>query len=368
MKKIFLANIKNIIYIMLFLSFFLSILNIKTNCYYKINIEKQEKINKLNNYLYKLNNNIFFIKENCYVYSKDKFFNKILFNKYKSIEKFYFNKINFVFIKNKNIYYFYKKNKFKININGLITSNIKITNNYIYFITNCYDLNVINRKTGKLLWKYSLNIDKVYIELSKSKIITSKDKLYIIIPDKRIILLDKFTGNEIYSNSICLSNITNKTSKNYRNFKKIRKYKDKIYICYSDGNFIVINCYTGRILWKKTKLNYENFIIYKKNLLIVKKNNHLTMLNRVNGNKIWTNRTFSKKITNYFILNKLNTIIIFNKYGYVYFLDKRNGFILSINKITNIKINDIFLNKSKKTFFIFNKNKVIKIKLSKKND
>lgn len=211
------------------------------------------------------------------------------------------------------------------NINGKITSNIKTTNNEIFINANDNKIISLNIKTNKIRWQTLTNVT-AFSSNSKSKLLISCNKIYQIIPNLKLIILNKNTGEILVNKNIKIAT---------QNIKIIRKsiiYKNLIYICYTDGSFIKLDGTTGNKIWQKTKNNYIDFFILKNKLIIIKNNGNITFLNKKNGKKILTNRSlYGKKIN---LINIKNIILIKENNAILHLLNVKTGLITSSFKIS----------------------------------
>lgn len=251
------------------------------------------------------------------------------------ITKNYIN-LNIKKIKLKNFFLNKKNYKFFLekNINGKITSNIKKTNNEIFINVNDNKIMSINIKNNKIKWQTLTNVTD-FSNNSKSNLLISCNKIYQIIPDLKLIILNRNTGEIIINKNIKIR------EKNY-NIKIIKKsviYKNFIYICYTDGSFIKIDGTTGNKIWKKTKNNYKDFLIIKNKIIIIKNNGNITFLNKKNGNKILTNRTLHNKTID--LINIKNIFLIKENNIIIHCFNLKTGLIISSFKIGTKKINYI---------------------------
>lgn len=310
---------------------------IHTNDQIKINIKIEKSITKKK------------------IHHEDDYKIKKLTKKY-SLIKTSKNKVNII----KNIK---PKKSININFTGMLTSNVRLTNKHILINTNDKKLISINIHNNTCEWKTIINHTPV-TTVKNSKILISNNKIYQITPNKNITILKKNTGIILTIKNIELKESGLKNYKIQKFFKKIYFFKNKIYICYSDGNLISIDGTSGKKIWQKTKNNYKNFIIKKQNLIIIKTNGNITSLDATSGKKNWTNRSLNSKSINFIsIIN--NKIIAIEKNWVIHILDENNGYIIKSLKIKNCKIENILKKKDK--LIIFKKNNKI-IKLSIKNN
>lgn len=261
---------------------------------------------------------------------------------------------------NKKLILLNKKNFSKIiekKIIGKITSNIKITNNEIFINTNDNKIMAFDIKKNEIKWQTITNANTFNIT-TKSKILVSCDKIYQIIPNASLFILDKSNGEILLNKNIKISAQNNLTE--IKTIKKAIINKNLIFICYKDGSFIKLDATTGEKLWQKNKNNYKNFLLTKNRIIIAKKNGNVTILNKKNGEKILTNRSLNgKKINIKQINQKLNIAIIKENSGITHLINIKNGIIIYSFKLgkNNIKYisknnNLIGLKENKKIFNI----------------
>ncbi len=368
MKK----NIKIKIYLSLFISLItLSVLFYNNLTKTNIKIEKQSKHYKINNIK---NINYISLKSNELISTKNNIF-KITQNKVKKIiidKNFKINDItlnnNFLLINTLNNKIIIIKNskpqlKKHINTYGTTTSNVKLTNNKIFFNMNDRKILSINIKKNKILWQTLTNQNNIDIT-TESKILVSNNKIYQIIPNKKIIIIKKKNGVILTIKDIKINTNALQHDYIYKNIKKIQIYKNTIYICYSDGNFIALNGTNGKFLWQKTKKNYKNFVINKNTLIVLKNNGNFTSLNPHSGKKNWTNRSLNTQIIESASINKKNMIMI-NKAGTIHIINNSTGYITKSIKINKYNIKTSFL---KKNVLILIKKNGNLIKLTKNKD
>lgn len=236
--------------------------------------------------------------------------------------------------KNKKVLILNKKIHLEKNINCKITSNIKITNNEIFINANDNKIISFNIKKNKIKWQTLTNVTE-FSNNSKSKLLISCNKIYQIVPNLKLIILNKNTGEILVNKNIKIDN-TN-TTQNIKIIKKSIINKNFIYMCYTDGSFIKLDGTTGNKIWQKTKNNYTNFLILKNKLIIIKNNGNITFLNKKNGKKILTNRSlYGKKID---LINIKNIILIKENNEIIHILNVKTGLITSSFKINDNKIN-----------------------------
>lgn len=270
------------------------------------------------------------------------------------------NKKYILLKQNKKLILLNKKNFSKIiekNIIGKITSNIKITNNEIFININDNKIIAFDIKKNKIKWETITNAN-IFNITAKSKILISCDKIYQVIPNKFLFILDKSNGEILLNKNIKI--IDKKNTPEIKIIKKAIINKNLIFICYKDGSFIKLDGTTGEKLWQKTKNNYKNFLLTKNKIIIAKKNGNITILNKKYGKKILTNRSLNgKKINIKHINKKLNIAIIKENSGTTHLMNIKNGIIIYSFKLgkNNIKYisknnNLIGLKENKKLFNI----------------
>ncbi len=228
------------------------------------------------------------------------------------------------------------KNFLEKNINGKITSNIKITNKEFFINVNDNKIISIKNKNNKVKWQTITNVTD-FSNNAKSNLLISCNKIYQIIPNLKLIILNKNTGEILINKSIKINN------KNIINEIKTIKTsmldKNFIYICYTDGSFIKLDGLTGNKLWQKTKNNYKNFLIKKNKIIIIKKNGNITLLNKKNGKKLLTNRSLHGKKIN--LINIKDSILIKEQNENLHILNIKTGLIIYSFKIGTKNINYI---------------------------
>lgn len=261
---------------------------------------------------------------------------------------------NFILIKKKKCIKLLSKKTFKKFLNikniGKITSNLKLTNNEMFFNINDNEVLVFDILNNKIKWQTITNANSFNVA-TKAKLILSCDKIYQIIPNSKLVILNKYTGEILTNKNIKINN-----SPEIKTIKKTIINKNLIYICYNDGSFIKLDGNDGTKLWQKTKNNYKNFSLIKNKIIIIKNNGNITILNSKTGKKIITNRSLNgKKINIKSINKKLNIAIIKEFSGTTHLINTKTGIIIysfRINK-NNIK-------------YIKNHNNLIGIKDNKK--
>lgn len=274
-----------------------------------------------------------------------------------------FNK-NFFIIKKykKNILILDKKKfskKYKKKILGQISSNIKVTNNEIFININDNQTLAFDIRKDQIKWQTLINLNSYNIH-TKSTIIASNTKIYQIIPNEKIFILNKLTGEILANKNI---KINDKKNNHIKTIKKSVINKNLIYICYKDGSFLTLNGTTGDKIWQKTKNNYKNFFIIKNKIIITKKNGNITILNNKTGDKILTNRSlYNKKINIKHINKKLNIAIIKEFSGITHIIDTKTGLIIYSFKIGENNIKYISKNDN---LIGLKKNNLFKIKIYK---
>lgn len=293
-----------------------------------------------------------------------KYIKQIKINVNLKFKKIISNK-NFVIIKDNNdTITIIKKNILPIKFNSLlnekITSNIKITNNNIFYTINDNKIVSLDLNTSLFSWQTIINTAFFNIS-SKSKILISNNKLYNITPNKRLIILKKQTGEIVLNKNIKLKEEKNIQKQKF--FKKTMLYKNNIYIAYTDGSFVKLDGTTGNKIWQKTKYNYKDFAILNTRAAIIKNNGNITLLDTNSGKKLWTNKSLKKKNLHSINMSSFFNLALINENNEIlHFINLKNGFIINSiklnveNKITLLKNNLIYIK---------NNGKVIKIKLKK---
>lgn len=335
--------IKKIKYLLIYLSLIIFLtINLINNQKIQLNLNiKIEKNNIKGNLILDENKNIFLTKKNIKNLNKKLNLNK----KYILIKK---NKNTILFINKKNI-----SKTFKKKISGKITSNIKLTNDEIFITVNDNKILAIDPSNNKIKWQTITNANTFSLN-AKSKLLLSEDKIYQIIPNSKLVILDKYTGEILLNKNIQIDN--KKYTNNNKRIKKSIIIKNLIYICYKDGSFLTLDATTGDKIWQKTKNNYKNFFIIKNKIIITKKNGNITILNKQSGKKILTNRSLNgKKINIKHINSKVNIAVIKEHTGITHIISTRTGSIIYSFKLGKSNIKYI----SKNNFLMGIKNNII---------
>ncbi len=326
----------------------------------KINLEKEKKIS----FYYSKDDDTMYILTDKNIYTQQKKEIKCILNlntlKVQSIKKILTNKdIIVIYTKDKQLIVIDKMDKeikwiknFKEN--SLATP--LITNDKLFIDLNGYLIFALNNEDGEEIWRYFNKIENFYIH-TNAKIIQSNKYMHYIFANKKIITLKKNTGEKILARSIDSSKIKFDAKNKKIYITNVKVNNNILYICYNDGNFLVLDAIFGSVLWKKTKRNYNNFIIYKNQLIITKKNGHITSLNKTNGKKIWTNAILKNKLLTKPTMLNIKKIIMTHNENEIYFFKKNGKFFKKINMDKNKIIDKIFLNKKETHLFITHKDK-----------
>lgn len=268
----------------------------------------------------------------------------------------------FILIKKKENITILNKKTFKKFIEkkiiGKITSNIKLTNNEIFININDNKILAFDILNNKIKWQTITNTSTFNIT-TKSRLILSCDKIYQIIPNNKLFILNKYNGEILVTKNIKINN-----SSEIKSIKKVIINKNLIYICYTDGTFVKLDGNDGSKIWQKTKNNYKNFLLTKNKIIITKKNGNITILNSKTGKKITTNRSLNgKKINIKNINKKLDLGIIKEHSGITYLINIKTGIILYSFKIgrNNIK----YFKNTNNLIGLKENNKIFKIKITK---
>lgn len=241
---------------------------------------------------------------------------------------------------------------------GKITSNLKLTNNEIFFNINDNEILAFDILNNKIKWQTITNTNSFNIA-TKAKLILSCDKIYQIIPNSKLFILNKYTGEILTNKNIKINN-----SSEIKTIKKTIINKNLIYICYRDGSFVKLDGNDGTKLWQKTKNNYKNFLLTKNKIIITKNNGNITILNSKTGEKIITNRSLNgKKINIKNINKKLNIAMIKEFSGPTHLVNTQTGIIIYSFKIN--KNNIKYIKKHTNLIGIKDNKKIFKISITK---
>ncbi|WP_367670748.1 PQQ-binding-like beta-propeller repeat protein [Sodalis-like secondary symbiont of Drepanosiphum platanoidis] len=174
------------------------------------------------------------------------------------------------------------------------------------------NLNSINIKTGKIIWKKKINIknnekeNNLYLQGIKSKPIIYDNIIYTTSCNGNIFALDAKSGKTIWHKNI--GSLINMLLDNFC-----------LYLVDKNDNIISININNGSIIWKQNILINKNItspILYKNYLLFGDKKGYIYWINKKNGNLFIKQKIDNNKILN-IINNKDNQIIIQSEKGYI---------------------------------------------------
>jgi len=236
-----------------------------------------------------------------------------------------------------------------------------ISEDKLFIDLNGRTLIALSVKTGDIAWKYHNKMNKLHIH-TNAKMLQTDTYIFYIFSNYKIITLKKSSGLRVQTRNLLLLNENVSEKIILKHISDINIYNNTVYICYDNGTFIALDIVSGRIIWKKNKNNYKNVIIDKNMIMITKKNGHITFLNRLNGKKLWTNRTLKNKILiKPVILNKKQLIIIGDNKGVTYILNKKNGKIIKQLKIHNEEIKFNFIDESKNIIIVSKNNNVSRL-------
>jgi len=340
------------------------------------NIENLYSTNnvKINNS--KIYNNIFYSScdNNTYIFKKGKIYiyDDVSIKKISKIDELKNKKISYI-ISNKSILFVFTKDnelfaidrinsnlKWRTCIDGTLFFTPILDEKNLFIDKNGNLLVSLNIETGNLEWKYKVNIKNFFI-YTNGKILQTNKYLFYVYSNKKIIVLKKENGEQV--NVYKINDINNLNKKEAYFISDINIYNNIIYLCYDNGNFLVLNSISGKVIWTKSKKNYKFFRLYKDNIIVLKQNGNITCLNKFNGNKKWTNNCIKNNLFVKNIIFNKNHIFIFSKNGLCYILEKNTGKLLKTfnTKIKNIRyvyknFNKVFITADKKiSTFIINK-------------
>ncbi len=207
-----------------------------------------------------------------------------------------------------------KKRKFdrmwRITPGGSIESNIKISNNVLYFTSADGYIYAIYTINGKELWRFKTN------EIILASPVITKGHLYVGSYDSYMYKIDLRNGHLVW-----------KFKTGDRVACEACFYKNKIYFGSNDGCVYSLDSKTGKDIWR-FNTGYEMAStpsVYNEKLFIGSFDGNLYCLNANTGKEIWRFKTGGEIFNcNPFLIN--NGLIYFGSFdGYLYCIGIKTG-------------------------------------------
>lgn len=216
----------------------------------------------------------------------------------------------------------------------------------------CMDssLNVINIKTGKILWTHSGILSETEY-LGSASVAIDNDAVYVVYPSGEIFALLLENGSVLWDAMVSKFSLTN-TSETYVHPRACPVVKDNfLYVIAANGQTLAFDTRTGERIWTADCGSVQTPIVSGNSIFICSSNSELICLNRFNGHKRWVKvlDKDTKFVFNWYgqLLSE-NYIVTLSPHGRLRLVSPENGCIKRVVDIANssdaISLNPVIAN------------------------
>lgn len=208
-------------------------------------------------------------------------------------------------------------------INGEILSLSQVYNDMFFARTVDGKLFSIDFITGEILWQSSIPFSSLSIRGIGDPVVFD-DRLYMGLDNGRIMALNPFDGNVIWS--VQIVNIIGQTDiDRLSDIDSALKYLNGIiYLTSYNGVVAAIDSYDGRVIWRIKDSSVYSPEIIEDQIIYVNDQGHLISLNLYDGTTLWTqNILFNRLNSKPLILN--DEIYVHDLQNYVHIFNLQSG-------------------------------------------
>lgn len=298
-------------------------------------------------------------KNKINIYEEKVSFNKILISK----KLFYLTTDNgkIIALNTKN-----GKIKWEKNVHGNISAKPIIKDQFLIIYTNNGILQAINATSGKNIWKINLQYKKISI-IGKPKPVLNYGILFVFDDYNTMYGILLKYGEILWKKYIDFKKNNFDEKENFNNIRNtpiIDCELKNIYINNHYGEFIAINIFSKKIIWKnKYFTTIKNITVSNKNIYIIDKKDQIFSIKKKNGKIKWSQKKYNNKKLNFTkpILYE-NKMLLGDKYGYINFFNIKNGNFIKRVKIDNSEIINLLKIKKDKILIQTKKGNIYLIK------
>lgn len=213
---------------------------------------------------------------------------------------------------------------------------ITIRDGKAFMLCQNSSLNVVDIKTGRILWSHTGILSEAKYLGSPSAAVDN-EAVYVVYPSGEIFALLLANGSVLWDAMVSKFSLTN-TAETYVDPRACPVVKgDTLYVVAANGQTLAFNTRTGERIWSADLGSVQAPIVSGNSIFVCNANSELVCLNRNNGHKRWSTslERETKFVSNWYgqVLCE-NHIVTLSPYGRLSLISPKTG---AIEKVINIE-------------------------------